>query len=40
MFLAQLSAADSCGLGVEATAERRQLAVATILDGMGREGSH
>lgn len=36
IFLAQTTSSDTCGLGVEITEDRRQLAVATVLDGMHR----
>lgn len=36
MFLAQLTSANGCSLGVEATEERRQLAISVILDGARR----
>ncbi len=36
IFLAQLTSSTGCGLGVKITEERRQLAIATILDGVHR----
>jgi len=36
IFLAQLTGADGCSLGVEPTEERRQLAISIILDGVRR----
>lgn len=36
VFLAQISSANGCSVGVQVTEERRQLAISTILDGVRR----